>query len=133
MVKNSGAAKHQPRCLLSHEFLNKLSVIIGSCELLLEDQGESPNLDAQTARRVGVIRDIARQMAGDLKERACELDGLTKTLLWREAGTKIVVTTPSGAALELGGPALDDERKPAQKLGKGRTSSRASGGVPAQR
>lgn len=133
MVKNSGAAKHQPKCMLSHEFLNKLTVIIGSCELLLEDQGESPELDAKRARRVEVIRDIARQMAGDLKEHTCELDGLTKTLLLRDAGTKVVVTTSSGAALEVGGQALDDGRKPAQKLGKGRTSSRASGGVPAQR
>jgi len=131
--KKSGVAKYQPRCLLSHEFLNKLSVIIGSCDLLLEEQAESPNLDAQRARRVEVVRDIARQMAGDLKEHTCELDGLTKTLLLRDAGTKMVVTTSSGAALEVGGQAPDGGSEPAQQLGKGRASRRASGGVPGRR
>lgn len=74
MVKNSGVATHQSMCSLSHQILNKLSVIIGSCDLLMEDLEESANPDAQTIRRLEMVRDVARELGEEVKERRCVLE-----------------------------------------------------------
>lgn len=88
MRKQSGAKKHHPACSLSHLSLNKLSVIIGGCDLLLESEEGSPQLDPQTVKRLELIRDAARDLAKEFRLHVCELEARIAVL--------------SGAALATG-------------------------------
>ncbi len=81
--------KHQPKCWLSHHFINKLSVIIGSCQLLQEQADESDGLDTECAHRVAVILEVAREMSKELKEHECQLDSATKMLLLGRASASV--------------------------------------------
>ena len=56
--------KRDQRAYLAHDLINKLSAIIGHCDLLKEmtEQG------AEYARRVGMIRDLADSAAKELAE-----------------------------------------------------------------
>ncbi|HEV2469844.1 MAG TPA: hypothetical protein VGS78_11660 [Candidatus Sulfotelmatobacter sp.] len=85
----SAQDKHQPKCWLSHHFINKLSVIIGSCQLLQEQAEESDRLDAEGIHRLAVIMDIAKEMSKELREHECQLDAATKMLLVRDPSTTL--------------------------------------------
>jgi hypothetical protein len=63
---------------MSHNFINKLTVIIGSCQLLQEKAERAGQLDPECLHRLAVIQDIARGMAEDLKEHQCELDSIAR-------------------------------------------------------
>ncbi len=60
----SGRKRNQPACLVAHDLLNKLSAIIGHCDLLNEmtEQG------TEYARRISVIRELADSAAKELAE-----------------------------------------------------------------
>lgn len=93
MSKKSGAKKHLPACSLSHLSLNKLSVIIGSCDLLLEpDQGPA-ELDPNTVKRLELIRGAARDLVKEFRAHVCELEARIAVL--------------SGAALAIGGETIN--------------------------
>jgi hypothetical protein len=79
--------KYQPKCWLSHHFINKLSVIIGSCQLLQEQVDESDHLDRECIHRLNVIMEIAKEMSKELKEHECQLDSATKLLTFGAAST----------------------------------------------
>ncbi len=68
---------YQPACMMSHEFLNKLSVIIGTCDLLQE----TADSDSPCVRRLITIREIAQHMANQLKQHQCQLDCVTRTMM----------------------------------------------------
>lgn len=70
--------KHQPTCIMSHNFINKLTVIIGSCQLLQEKVQRAGQVDSEFLHRLAVIQDIAKRMAEDLNEHQCELDSIAK-------------------------------------------------------
>ncbi len=59
---------HQPRCMMSHKFMNDLTVILGSCELLKEAQQDSP----ECKRRLEVIWEVAHGMVKELKAHQCQ-------------------------------------------------------------
>ncbi|HEV2467987.1 MAG TPA: hypothetical protein VGS78_02235 [Candidatus Sulfotelmatobacter sp.] len=105
--------------MLSHEFLNKLSVIIGSCDLLLEKREQSPDVNASTTQRIEVIRGIAQGMVDELKEHLCELDEQARMLLEKKTGAEVVVTTCTGARLEVGTQAVDGVGDPLPVDGEG--------------
>lgn len=98
--KNSGATKHHPRCSLSHLCMNKLSVIIGSCQLLLEEQDRSKKA-AAWVRRLELIQEAARDLVNEVRTHECELEA------------KIAVL--DGAVLSAGGRAVDSGR---ERVGK---------------
>jgi len=54
-------------CRLAHDLYNKLSVILGCCELL-EDVAEA---GSECAKRLGTIRDAAHAMSRELQRRHC--------------------------------------------------------------
>jgi len=72
---------HQPTCLMSHSFLNRLSVIIGSCDIVLHEAEASGSIDSQTMRRLTVVRGIAWELVNDLRQHECRLDAATRALL----------------------------------------------------
>jgi hypothetical protein len=79
MGKN-GAENYQPGCLLAHDLLNKLTTILGACELL-KDKAES---DPECMRRLLTIKDTAKSIATDLQQHQCHLeDAVRKQLMTR--------------------------------------------------
>jgi hypothetical protein len=73
VVSGSGST-----CLLCHDLINKLSVVIGSCEIVRERTDSPAGFDSECSRRLEVVLHIAKTMADGLREHVCELDALTK-------------------------------------------------------
>jgi hypothetical protein len=70
-----------PVCILAHEMINRLSVIVGNCDLV----GTKIPADSECAKRLSAIRESARSMAAELNRHQCELNGLMRTTVL-EAG-----------------------------------------------
>ncbi len=64
-----------PVCMLAHEMINRLSVIIGNCDLV----GTKIPADSECSKRLAAIRESARIMAAELNRHQCELNGLMRT------------------------------------------------------
>jgi len=68
-MAESGSGKYQLDCPLAHDLINKLTVIVGTCDLLVERTPEnSPSL-----AQMLMIRNVARSMATDLGQLQCDL------------------------------------------------------------
>lgn len=55
-------------CRLSHSLINRLTVIAIYCDLLSED----PAMDAETRKRLQIIRAAARSIAEEVSQHECE-------------------------------------------------------------
>ena len=55
---------HQPGCMVVHTLLNKLSTIVGNCDLLLEDTEKG----SDCAHKLTVIREAAESAAKEITE-----------------------------------------------------------------
>lgn len=73
--------QYHPGCLLAHGLVNKLSVIVGLCDLLEEKASE----DSECLKRLNVIRNIAKSMAEELNVHQCHLDELTRAEITKKA------------------------------------------------
>jgi hypothetical protein len=62
-----------PVCSIMHNLINKLSVIVGSCQLLGERTA-----DPESAARLQVIRQTAEAMADEIGSSRCQVVGLTR-------------------------------------------------------
>ena len=79
----SKAERHAPACTVSHYVLNKLSIIIGNCDLLIEKTEQG----TEYAKRLGVIREVALTTVNELTEHQRQLKAATpKTNERRKAG-----------------------------------------------
>ena len=58
----SKGRQHQPACMFAHSLVNKLSGIVGNCDLLYEKTEKGTDY----ARRLAVIRDLAESAAKEL-------------------------------------------------------------------
>ena len=58
-----------PACLLAHDLVNKLAVIIGYCELL----DKNVELGSECAKRLVLIRKVAEVMAEEVNQHQCEI------------------------------------------------------------
>ena len=73
---------NEPACLLAHELVNKVSIIIGFCELLVSDP-----TGPKSAERLETIHNTAKGMAERINAHQCRLaaairknvSGATKT------------------------------------------------------
>jgi nitrogen-specific signal transduction histidine kinase len=68
------STKYQPRCMLSHEFANDLSVIIGNCELL-EEEAKSAGT---STHKIEIILSAARRISDELRSHVCALEAATR-------------------------------------------------------
>ena len=59
----------QPECPLAHNLINKLSTVIGYCDLMLD---KAPP-DSPLLKHMHQIQSIAKSMATDLAQFQCEL------------------------------------------------------------
>ena len=57
-----------PVCPLAHSLLDKLTVIVGHCEILAEEE----QADSASSRRLQLIRQAAQSMAVELKDHQCD-------------------------------------------------------------
>ena len=67
--------KYRPSCILAHELINKLTVIVGHCDLLKENAPE----DSHCLERLMQIREVAKSMAEELNSHQCHLDTMLRT------------------------------------------------------
>ena len=74
--------RHQPAFMVTHSVVNKLSVIMGNCELLIEIAEK----DTEVARRLAVIRDVADAAVKELTRHQPLVDEETRTSERRKAG-----------------------------------------------
>lgn len=68
-MEKSSRKVYQPECPLAHNLINKLSVIVGNCDLLVERIPESSPL----WERMLLVRDLAKEVAGELGQIECDL------------------------------------------------------------
>lgn len=64
---------YQPTCMLAHDLLNKLSVIVGLCELVSAEA--EPGTECAT--RLAAIQDTAKSLAREVVKRQCQLSALS--------------------------------------------------------
>ncbi len=57
----------EPTCMLAHHLMNKLSIIVGYCEMMSDEAQEGSEL----AKRLRVMHDGATEMAKELGEHPC--------------------------------------------------------------
>jgi hypothetical protein len=68
-MEKSTRGCHEPGCLLAHDLVNKLSVIIGNCDLLMSEQmQEQVQTGSECAKRLRLIHDAAQGIARELNE-----------------------------------------------------------------
>ena len=63
--------KYEAHCMLAHDMINRFAVIVGYCDLLLEQ----PPSDPMVSRRLLLMREIAKSAAGELVQRECPFRG----------------------------------------------------------
>jgi len=64
--------KYQPICMLAHDLVNRLSVIIGHCDLMAEENPENFKL----SQHLDAVREMAKSSATALKDHLCQLDAM---------------------------------------------------------
>jgi hypothetical protein len=85
--KSQTLGKYQPSCVLAHNLLNKLSVIVGCCDLLKAEVPENATCEV----RLRAIRRIAQQMAEYLGKHRCQMEVLSREAA--QSATMSVVTS----------------------------------------
>lgn len=121
-IKGNG---NTPTCLLSHTFLNKLSVIIGSCDIALEQMKIDNTTETQAQRRVIVVRQMAWELVAEVREHGCELDRTSRIVLMELSQTQRPVQGHAGlvGAVDAKGNPLEVQRESDQRLvGRSRIS-----------
>jgi hypothetical protein len=73
MEKSNGRSA-VPVCPLTHSLLDRLTVIVGHCELL----GAADSVDSHSSKHLRMIQEAAQSMAAELKNYQCELIALRK-------------------------------------------------------
>lgn len=92
MGKNS-TEQYRPSCLLAHDLINKLTTILGACELL-KDKAEG---DDECMRRLHTIHETAKSIATDLQQHQCHLEDAVRTQLIRRGDIPQAVRTGENA------------------------------------
>lgn len=69
---NGGRATGRELCLLAHTLLNKMSVVLGSLDLL----DDMVPADSDVVRHLGIIRVATRSMADEVQAQQCRLTAL---------------------------------------------------------
>jgi nitrogen-specific signal transduction histidine kinase len=78
-MKKARSRKHQarkPSGTLAHELINRLSVIVGNCDLLKDALPRN----SESANRLCLIKDVAKSMAEDLQTHETDLDEMMQRL-----------------------------------------------------
>lgn len=74
-MQQSIKSNYQPDCPLAHSLINKLAVIVGHCDLLVEKTPDNSPLFA----RVRLVRDLAKEVGAEIGQLQCDLARLRTT------------------------------------------------------
>lgn len=67
--------KYQPSCMLSHRLINKLTVVVGTCDLLQERIEQlAGKADPDCVEKVALIRKVSKEIVEQLAKHTCHLD-----------------------------------------------------------
>jgi len=80
MVENPDGGKYQPNCLLAHELINKISVVVGHCDLV-KDVTDNPAVHT----RLQTIRNIATEIAASLTKHQCQIEAAVREKVKRNS------------------------------------------------
>ena len=83
-MASSNDGGYQPSCMLAHQLINRLSVIVGFCDLLAEEALEAP----ECLRRLRQMREIASSAAEELVRHQCRLDAMVQPELTKDAASR---------------------------------------------
>jgi len=83
-MDKSVTANFVPGCMLAHDLINRLAVIVGYCDLLVEEDDSN---DAKQQKRLNVMREIAVSTVEELRLHHCKFE-----IPPRSAGTREIVT-----------------------------------------
>jgi len=67
-MEKSNGGSYMPSCMLAHHLINRLTVIVGYCDLLIHEDPRDPN----HSHRLSQIREIAHATAEELSEHPCQ-------------------------------------------------------------
>ena len=79
---SSKAGRHDAACMIAHKLIEKFSVIVGYCDLLIEKM--EPN--TEHARRMAVIREVADSAVKELVEHQHQVESEMQKAGKRKAG-----------------------------------------------
>jgi hypothetical protein len=68
-MEKSNRERYQPACLFAHHLIDKLSTIVGSCDLA----SEHTEPGTEYAKHIALIRETAKEMARELVVHQCQL------------------------------------------------------------
>jgi len=74
MAKLTGE-HYEPTCLLAHNLINKLAIIVGRCDLL---RAKTPE-ESECYERLLSIQDLAKSMAEEITNHQCHFEALART------------------------------------------------------
>ena len=74
--------RHLAACMAAHKLVNKLSIIIGNCDLLIQ----KTDPDTEQARRLAVIREVADTAVKELVEHQRQSEAEIRKSRARKAG-----------------------------------------------
>lgn len=69
MEESTTKGSYEPECPMAHDLVNRLSALIGHCDLMID----AVSGDSKLLKNLSVIRNIANGMAKELNEFQCEL------------------------------------------------------------
>jgi hypothetical protein len=75
IMEETSRSNYQPDCPLAHDLINKLAVIVGQCDLLVEKTPKDSPLFKQTL----LVRDLAKAVGSELGQLQCDLARLRTT------------------------------------------------------
>jgi hypothetical protein len=84
MMEESSRSNYQPDCPLAHDLINKLAVIVGQCDLLVEKTPKDSPLFKQTL----LVRDLAKAVGSELGQLQCDLARL-RTINGSDSNTSV--------------------------------------------
>jgi hypothetical protein len=85
---------YEPACMLAHRLLDKLSIIIGHCELV----SEAVPHGSECAKRLDRIHSVAAEMAADLSTHQCQITETVRNLAAANMTTHSTAAWPLAAA-----------------------------------
>ena len=80
MRNNPSLGRFQPNCILAHGLINKLSIIVGYCDILHDEVEPGSHCE----KKLQLIRETAEGMAELINHHQCDLEDL----LFREGVKK---------------------------------------------
>ncbi|HUA15387.1 MAG TPA: hypothetical protein VMG31_08810 [Verrucomicrobiae bacterium] len=74
---------YQPSCMLAHDLINRLSIIVGYCDLLAEESKEKA--EPACRERIHLIREVAQAAAAELGKHQCKLESIMRESVTAQA------------------------------------------------